>query len=148
MRYKNQYILLTALTLFTALTAVNTHAQNSDGQIIRQILTTQTEQWNKGNIEGFMKGYWENDSLLFVGKSGPKYGYKAALENYKKGYPDTVAMGKLHFDLLKMQPLSANVYFVLGKWTLQRSIGNLQGYYTLLWRKIKGKWVIVADHSS
>ena len=95
-----------------------------------------------------MKGYWENDSLLFVGKSGPKYGYRATLENYKKGYPDTVAMGKLHFDLLKMQSLSPTAYFVLGKWTLQRSIGNLQGYYTLLWRKIKGQWVIVADHSS
>ena len=138
-------LLLTILSLsiLSSLTA-----QNKDEQAIRHILTDQTEQWNKGNIEGFMKGYWQSDSLLFVGKSGPKYGYQTTLKNYKKGYPDTVAMGKLHFDILQMQPLSPDCYFVLGKWMLKRSIGDLSGYYTLLFRRIHKRWVIIADHSS
>ena len=138
-------LLLTFLTVFTLLSV---SAQNKDIQAIRKILADQTIQWNKGNIEAFMNGYWKSDSLLFVGKSGPKYGYREALANYKKGYPDTVAMGKLAFDILKIQSLSPDTYFVLGKWMLQRSIGNVSGYYTLLFRKINNKWVIAVDHSS
>ena len=137
--------LLTLLSLFTLLSL---SAQNKDEKIIRSILSDQTTQWNKGNIEGFMKGYWDNDSLLFIGQNGPKYGYKTTLQNYKKNYPDTVAMGKLSFNILKVQQLSPDYYFVLGKWMLQRSIGNLDGHYTLLFRRINKKWVIVSDHSS
>lgn len=134
--------LLTFLSLFTL------SAQTKDEQSIRKILANQTLQWNKGNIEGFMKGYWKSDSLLFVGKNGARYGYKTTLENYKKTYPDTIAMGQLHFDILTLQPLSSDCYFVLGKWMLQRTIGDLSGYYTLLFKKIHNQWVIIADHSS
>lgn len=137
--------ILTLLSLFTLLSL---SAQNKDEKIIRSILSDQTTQWNKGNIEGFMKGYWNNDNLLFIGQNGPKYGYKTTLENYKKNYPDTVVMGKLSFNILKVQQLSSDYYFVLGKWMLQRSIGNLDGHYTLLFRRINKKWVIVSDHSS
>ena len=136
------------LTLFTTLTILTTSAQNKDVQAIRQILSDQTKEWNKGNLETFMSGYWKNDSLLFVGKSGPKYGYNAALANYKKGYPDTATMGKLAFDIIKIQPISADTYFVLGKWMLKRTVGDVSGYYTLLFRKINNQWKIVVDHSS
>ena len=136
------------ITLLTTLTLLTASAQNKDIQAIRKILANQTIQWNKGNIEAFMNGYWKSDSLLFVGKSGPKYGYREALANYKKGYPDTATMGKLAFDILKIQSLSPNTYFVLGKWMLKRSIGDVSGYYTLLFRKINNQWVIAVDHSS
>ena len=122
--------------------------QTADEQYIRQLSKEQTISWNKGDIEQFMIGYWNNDSLLFVGKSGPKYGYHTTLENYRKNYPDTVAMGTLRFDLLQMKRLSALYYFVVGKFHLRRSIGDLEGHFTLLFKKLKGKWVIVADHSS
>ncbi|WP_204325570.1 hypothetical protein, partial [Stenotrophomonas maltophilia] len=79
-----------------------------------------------------MKGYWKNDSLLFVGKTGPRYGFQTTLENYKKGYPDTTAMGQLSFNILQVKRLSPDYYFVVGKWMLKRSIGNLSGHYTLL----------------
>ncbi len=136
------------LTIVTLLTLLSASAQNKDEQTIRKILADQTTQWNKGNIETFMSGYWKSDSLLFVGKNGPTYGYDKTLQNYKKGYPDTAAMGKLSFNILKVSPLSKEYYFVLGKWMLKRSIGDLSGHYTLLFRKINGKWVIVTDHSS
>jgi ketosteroid isomerase-like protein len=136
------------LISFFILLSLSANAQNKDEQAIRNILTHQITEWNKGNIDGFMKGYWENDSLLFLGKSGPKYGYDTTLANYKKNYPDTIVMGKLAFEILKVQPLSADTYFVVGKFMLQRTIGNLSGYYTLLFKKIKGEWVIVVDHSS
>jgi ketosteroid isomerase-like protein len=123
-------------------------AQQKDETAIRKILADQTTEWNKGNIEAFMKGYWKNDSLLFVGKTGPRYGFQTTLENYKKGYPDTTAMGQLSFNILQVKRLSPDYYFVVGKWMLKRSIGNLSGHYTLLLKKIAGQWKIIADHSS
>ena len=57
-----------------------------------------------------MKGYWVNDSLMFIGKS-VTYGWQKTLDHYKKGYPDTAAMGKLTFNLLKFKPLSPGLLF-------------------------------------
>jgi ketosteroid isomerase-like protein len=121
---------------------------NKDEKEIRAILANQIQFWNKGDIPSFMKGYWQNDSLMFVGKSGVTYGYENTLQNYKKSYSDTAQMGKLFFDILQVKKLSPEYYWVLGKWFLKRSVGDIGGHYTLLFRKIKGRWLIVADHSS
>lgn len=123
-------------------------AQPKDEIAIRNVLSTQVAAWNSGNIDNFMKGYWSNDSLMFIGKSGITYGWQKTLDNYKKNYPDTAAMGKLSFNLLEFKVLSPIYYFVAGKWHLQRSIGNLEGHFTLLFKKNKGEWFIVVDHSS
>ena len=133
------------LVLFVA---VQSFAQKTDEEKIRSILAAQTVAWNRGDAEGFMQGYWKSDSLLFIGKSGVTHGWQQTLANYKKGYPDTAAMGKLSFDILSVKQLSPDYAFVVGKWMLKRTKGDLSGHYTLLFRKIKGQWVIVADHSS
>ncbi len=123
-------------------------AQPKDEVQIRKILDDQTKAWNKGDIDRFMNGYWENDSLMFIGKSGVTYGWQATLDSYKKGYPDTAAMGRLSFNILQVKRLSGEYYFVVGKWYLSRRIGDVSGYYNLLFRKISNRWVIIADHSS
>lgn len=131
------------------LLAVHAGAQTKDVQTILSILDTQTKSWNSGDLENFMKGYWKSDSLMFIGKSGVTYGYNNTLENYKKGYPTRDAMGILKFTILKVEKISAAAYFVVGKWHLTREkVGNVEGHYTLLFKKIKREWVIVADHSS
>ena len=124
------------------------NAQTKDANKILQIMSAQEKAWNEGNIQQFMKGYWENDSLVFVGKSGLTYGYNNTLANYKKGFPDKTYMGKLKFTILSMQPLGKQFYRVIGKWELTRTVGNLSGHYTLLLQKINGEWKIISDHSS
>jgi len=137
------------LVLFFLLTAsIQAFARYNDEQAIRQMLAAQVTEWNKGHIEGYMKGYWENDSLLFIGKSGPTYGYNATLQRYKKSYPDAAHMGVLTSTVISIKKLSADYYFVVGKWHLNREAGDVSGSYTLLLHKIKGEWVIVTDHSS
>ena len=125
-----------------------TAANLSDETAIRALLAAQTNAWNNGDLVNFMEGYIPSDSLLFVGKSGPTYGFTNTLNNYKKGYPDTAAMGKLTFTLLSLSPIEKKHYRVLGKWELKRSIGDVSGYFTLLFEKIKGKWFVIQDHSS
>ena len=123
-------------------------AQNKDEREIATMLSAQVAQWNKGSVDGYMKGYWENDSLLFIGSSGPRYGYRATLKRYKEAYPDAAHMGTLTSVVKSMQRLSPEYYFIVGTWALKRSAGDVSGSYTLLLRKIKGEWVIVCDHSS
>ncbi|MEN9525309.1 MAG: hypothetical protein RLZZ256_693, partial [Bacteroidota bacterium] len=72
------------------LMAISFHAESQETEI-RALLKKQTESWNRGDIEGFMEGYWKNDSLMFIGKSGITYGWQQTLNNYKKGYPDKTA---------------------------------------------------------
>lgn len=136
------------LASFLVFVCAAAFAQKSDEVQIRGVLAAQQQAWNRGDAEGFMKGYWKSDSLLFIGKSGVTKGWEKTLANYKKGYPDTAAMGKLAFDIIGVKPLSPDYAFVIGKWMLKRSIGDLSGHFTLLFRKIKGTWTIVADHSS
>lgn len=134
-------------TLILTLTVISFSAAGQESEI-RALLHKQTEAWNKGDLEGFMEGYWKNDSLMFIGKSGITYGWQKTLDNYKKGYPDKTAMGFLTFTLIEIKPLSKKYYSVVGKWHLKRSIGDVGGHYTLLLKKFKGIWVIVSDHSS
>ncbi len=139
-------LLLLSLTFFS----LNVFAQTGkDRQIILNILDTQTKAWNNGDVEKFMNGYWVSDSLMYIGKSGVKYGYQGTLESYRKNYPDKATMGTLKFDIIKVNFIAKDACFVVGKWHLTRpEKGDIGGHYTLLWRKIKGQWVIVADHSS
>lgn len=138
----------TITLLFLICVQLISTAQSKDEQNIRSILANQSAAWNNGDIEGFMKGYWENDSLMFIGKKGLTYGWTNTLNNYKKSYPDAKAMGQLTFTILKLKPLSDQYQEVIGKWHLIREVGDLEGHFTLLFQKIKGSWVIVMDHSS
>jgi hypothetical protein len=137
------------LSLITFYCFASNAQTNQDKQQILDILDHQTKAWNDGNVTNFMNGYWESDSLMYIGKSGVTYGYNSTLERYKKNYPDKSTMGTLKFDILKVNFISNDACFVVGKWHLNRpEKGDVGGHYTLLWRKIKGNWVIVADHSS
>jgi ketosteroid isomerase-like protein len=115
---------------------------------IRRLMTRQTAAWNRGDIDEFMKGYWESDSLVFIGKAGPTYGYAAALARYRKTYDSPDKMGQLTFSEIKISRLSPEYCFVIGKWALKRKAGDVGGTYTLLFRKIAGQWLIVVDHTS
>lgn len=123
-------------------------SQNRDEKAILIILNSQAVAWNKGDIDEYMKGYWNNDSLVFIGKSGPTYGYGATLQRYKMSYNDTAKMGKLDFSNIRFKKLSKRYYSVSGKWALERSVGDLSGYFTLILKKINRHWLIVSDHSS
>ena len=117
---------------------------------VQAVLNEQAACWSKGDLECYMAGYWKSDSLVFVGKSGLTYGWQPTLNNYKRNYPDTAAMGKLTFDILKMDPLSDHTMLVIGKWHLKREVaaGDLQGHFSVVFKHFQDGWKIIADHSS
>jgi hypothetical protein len=123
-------------------------SQSKDEQKILSILDNQTQAWNRGDFDGFMKGYLESDSLMYIGKSGVTYGFTATLNSYKRNYAGSDKMGQLRFEILHLKQLGKKHYLVVGKWFLKRNAGDVGGHYTLTFEKIKGEWVIIADHSS
>jgi ketosteroid isomerase-like protein len=108
----------------------------------------QEDAWNRGDLEGFMQGYWKSDSLRFIGKRGITYGWQQTLDNYKKGYPNTEAMGTLQFTNLSLELTGDSSAYVIGQWQLFRTADTLSGHYSLLWKMKNNQWLIVADHSS
>jgi ketosteroid isomerase-like protein len=138
-------IMVTVLFLIMTL---RLSAQLDDRVLILKLLEDQRQAWNRGDLVEYMQGYSKSDSLLFVGKSGPKYGWETTLANYKKGYPDKKAMGLLSFDIKEVRMISADHAFVLGAWHLKRENDDPKGYFTLIMKKIRGEWKVIADHSS
>lgn len=145
--------------LFFALTVIAIHSCNCSKKVsaatheiskkeITDMMLQQAKDWSNGNIEAFMNGYQKTDSLRFIGGRGITYGWQQTLENYKKGYPDKAHTGTLTFDLLDFDRLAENVYLVIGKYHLERSIGNADGIFSVILKKIDGEWKIIADHSS
>ena len=131
--------------LFTSYSVAQEHKSITK---VKAILQKQADYWNKGDIDGFMQDYWRSDKLQFIGSKGVTYGWQKTKENYQKGYPDKATMGFLTFDILDVTRLSRKAIMMTGKFHLKREMGDAEGHFLVIWRKIKRKWVIVADHSS
>ena len=118
--------------------------------IISEKMQEQEDCWNNGDLDCFMKHYWNDENLEFIGKSGLTKGWLPTLKNYQKSYPTPEKMGKLSFDILKNKQIDFTTTHTIGKWQLiRKEIGDtLAGHFTLIWQKRKGEWVIISDHSS
>ena len=136
-----------SVVFLSLLFAINTNAQSKDAIQIRAVMNEQVAAWNAGDMDRYMGTYWRNDSLMFIGRN-IEIGWDNILKNYKRAYPDTASMGKLDFEIINIKGLSALYYSVVGKWHLKRSAGDQNGAFTLLFKKVKNKWVIIQDHSS
>lgn len=119
----------------------------SEEKAIRDVLKAQEIAWNEGNVDGFMEGYWKSDSLMFIG-SPITYGWNATLQRYKKSYPTQEIMGQLDFSFYSFKFIDSESCLVTGKYHLKRTADEPTGMFTLLLRKIDGKWVVVYDHTS
>jgi ketosteroid isomerase-like protein len=125
--------------------------QSADTSEIAGILTVlrmQQDAWNRGDIGGYMPGYWNSDSLLFTSGGAVQRGWKSALEHYRKSYGSKTRMGRLDFSRLEVRLLSPGSAWVFGHWALRRENDSPGGVFTLILRKFPEGWKIVHDHTS
>ena len=115
---------------------------------IRKVMDEQAAAWNRGDIEGFMQGYWNSPEMKFVSGDNVARGWQAALDRYKKNYDSRAKMGVLTFSGLEINIISKDAAVVLGNWALQRDNDNPKGKFTLIFRKFNDGWKIVHDHTS
>ncbi len=137
------------LIAFVLLTLPIFAQTNKDISDIKAVLHTQEDLWNQGNIEGFMEYYAKGEDLKFIGKTGVTKGWEATLKRYQASYPNRETMGTLVFDIQEVDVTASQSAWVLGRWNLTRpSLGDIGGYFTLLLKKIDGRWLVVRDHTS
>lgn len=123
--------------------------QNSASEsAVRKVMDEQAAAWNKGDIDGYMKGYWVSEKLTFVSGDTVTRGWQATLDRYKKGYNTREKMGVLTFSDLEITVLSKDAAIVLGSWHLKRLKDEPHGKFTLVFRKFKEGWRITLDHTS
>jgi len=125
-----------------------TRVEDASRAPILAVLAEQQAAWNRGDVDEFMKGYWNSPEVSFAGSSGVTRGYEAVLTRYRKNYPDTKAMGHLEFSEVEVRPLGKDAAFVLGRWHLTRESGESGGVFTLVFQRFAGGWKIVHDHTS
>lgn len=137
------------LILTLSLTFISCSKSNpeEDKQTIINIMKAQEKAWSNHDLEGFMEGYWKSDSLKFYGSSGLTYGWDQTLANYKKGYPTKDHSGTLNFKINDITPISDDAYYVMGEYHLTRPVGDANGVFMIIFKKINGEWKIVADTS-
>ena len=104
--------------------------------------------WSKHDLEGFMQGYWKSDSLKFYGSNGVTLGWEKTLANYKRGYPTPDHSGTLKFKINDISKINEGAYFVMGEYHLTRKVGDANGIFMIIFKKINGEWKIIADTSS
>ena len=115
---------------------------------IRAVMNDQVAAWNRGDIDGFMRGYWNSEKLTFVSGANVTRGWQPTLDRYKKNYDSRAKMGTLAFSDMEITVLSKDAAVVLGNWSLAREKDNPHGKFTLVFRKFKDGWRIVQDHTS
>jgi hypothetical protein len=129
------------------LSSCSTSTEEQDKKDILAIMDAQQIAWSKHDLEGFMKGYWKSDSLKFYGSNGITYGWDKTLANYKKGYPTPDHSGTLKFKINAITKIEKESYYVMGAYHLTRKVGDANGVFMIIFKKIKGEWKIVADTS-
>lgn len=115
---------------------------------IQKVLETQAADWNRGDLDAFMVGYWKSEQLSFFSDKA-KRGWKATHDRYKEKYKAAnTEMGTLTFDNLEIELLGPDNAFVRGRWQLVQRKGALSGLFTLIVRKFPDGWRIVHDHTT
>jgi hypothetical protein len=140
-------ILVISCVGLSSITRAQSDLQSDSSAVVAKLFDQQA-CWNNGDIDCFMEAYWKSDSLKFIGKDGITYGWQATIDRYKSKYPDQSFMGSLSFNVLALEYLGSNTLMLVGKWDLKRTMGDVGGHFTLIWKRISGEWVIIADHTS
>ena len=141
--------------LFALTVIILTHSCNTppklkideDKRAIIKVMNDQEIAWSNNDLDGFMKGYHRSDSLKFYGKNGLTKGWQQTLDNYKKGYPTKNHSGTLQFEVIDLTPIENQSYWVMGTYFLSREVGDANGVFMVVFKKINDEWRIVADMS-
>ena len=137
-------LLIAGLILFTSF---NNPVISDDEKAIRKVLEDQRQAWNNYDLEGFMQGYWKSEKLKFYGSNGVTYGWDNTLKRYKTAYPSKEHTGTLKFVLNEISKIDKGSYYIMGEFHLERSVGNANGIFMIILKKINGQWKIIADTS-
>ncbi len=138
----------TALIVISLFVLTGTLRAETPEAAAKNVLEQQAEAWNRGDISGYMEGYWKSDSLVFTSGGTVNRGWKATYEKYAAKYDTPEKMGTLVFSDIEVTLVSENSAWVLGTWELLRASDRPHGIFTLVMKKFSDGWKIIHDHTS
>lgn len=117
---------------------------------VRAVLDRQVADWNNGNLNGFLDGYWNSPKVVFQSGGQRFDGWEAMRDRYRRRYQaEGRAMGRLAFSGLEIQSLGPTALLARGRWQLTMPDGSMPGgLFTVIFRKLPEGWKIVHDHTS
>ena len=118
-----------------------------DKKAVRAVMEEQEAAWNNGDFQTFMEGYWKSDSMRFVGRGGPSYGWNTLLEMYQKSFPNRDDMGQLSFDIKQISASKPPYLWVDGNWSIDRGDSTIDGNFVLIFEEKEEEWKIIEDHT-
>lgn len=122
--------------------------QDAVSTAVETVIRQQEAAWNAGDIDTFVEYYWRDDNLTFSSGGKTTRGWTATRDRYRDRYPTREKMGTVKFSNLEITPLGDAAAMVLGEWSLARAEEPIGGNFTLVFRKLDGRWLIIHDHTS
>jgi ketosteroid isomerase-like protein len=120
-----------------------------DRTAVAAVLDAQVAAWNRGDLATYMEGYAKTDALIFTSGGKVRRGWQTAFDHYQARYgQDRAAMGKLVFQVDRIDPLGADGAVVLGTWILTDSPHDGRGIFSVVLERRPEGWRIVHDHTS
>jgi len=117
---------------------------------VRAVWDAQVQAWNRGDLEGFMAGYWNSPDLVFFSNGSETRGWQSTLDRYRARYQaEGKQMGTLDFPELNILTFGADAALARGRWRLKMPDGTEStGMTSVIFRRFPEGWRIVHDHSS
>ena len=143
-------ILLVTLALAALLPLSAQANRDTKATDIQKVLNAQVAAWNRGDLDGYMAGYWRSAELEFYGGDTITKGFDETLARYKERYQSGGReMGHLDFSELTIHTNPSDTAWASGRWHLKMKDGSeRKGLFTIILRKTRDGWKIVHDHSS
>jgi ketosteroid isomerase-like protein len=138
------FVLASCISLF----ACSPQARPDAPKSIESVLLRQEAAWDRGDVTAFMSGYWKSPGVRFISGDKIVSGWNETLARYRAKYATRAQMGTLGFSDLRVDMLAPDAALVVGRWQLKRAGDRPHGVFSLVFRRISGSWVIVADHTS
>lgn len=146
-KIKPGYIFHPLVMLFLFSAPAVGFSQSKDEKEILAVMRLEEKYWSNGDIEAYVSLYAPSDSTRMILTKGAAYGKDSILAFYKKYWPKE-KMGTLLLDGERMERLSGKFYYVTGYFHVKYPDGKIiNGRYSSLMKKIKGKWYLYTDHS-
>jgi ketosteroid isomerase-like protein len=153
MTISRRWIGVWAILLATLVNSGSLQAQDKPDEqtrAVRSVLERQVTDWNKGDLDAFLGGYWKSHKVVFQSGGQRSDGWEAMRERYRRRYQaEGRAMGQLEFSGLEIELLGESAALARGGWRLTMPDGSKPGgLFTVIFRKLPDGWKIIHDHTS
>lgn len=111
--------------------------------------TRSADDWNRGDLEGFLSDYAPDSATTFVDGFRARRGFDWIRENYAPRFAPGARRDSLRFEEIEVRPLGSSWALVTARFVLEQG-GRVSasGPFTLVMERRPEGWKIVHDHTS